>query len=305
MNFSFKSLLPPADLGWNRVRAKCAHLSCHNKLLMRAMPQSRSGIHVGERWFCSPDCFAAGSSSMLLPLTRSSVVQMPRNPRLTLGLAMLSKGFLTAEQLHFAADRSNACGETMETVLMRYGLATEKQIAAARALQWGHPVILRDLTESIVHADLPRSILEQCSAVPLHSSESAKRLVVGFVERVDHDFLQSVEQITGHRPEPCFITKTEFRSISEQMTVSPEYREIIVDHRETVDQIARTLGGFAVDVKAREASITRCKASIWARLSGKTGVVDIIFPVRETKRISTAAPRNDPFGFAIEGAARG
>jgi hypothetical protein len=296
MQLSLKSLLPPRDLGWNRVRAVCALASCHNKLLTKYVPGSRIGIFAGETWYCSPDCFAMASRNVLASLSAGSVVEMPRNPRLSLGLALLSKDYLTEEQLRFAAVRSQREGETLETTLVEYGFATEKQLAAARAVQWGCPVLAQDLSGQIVEADLPPALLRAFSAAPVHYSAKTKRLVLGFVRRVEHSLLQSIEQITGCRPEPCFITPAEFNEQMNGLVPAAGYEEAVVENPGTVAQMARTLGGFAVEVSAREAGFAKCGSWVWARLTGKRGKVDVLFPPRN---VAAAPEKKESADFSM------
>jgi hypothetical protein len=280
MKLHFRSLLPPLDLGWNRTRAVCGLPDCHSKLLMRAVPGNRAGMHVGETWYCSPDCFATNSRGTLSSLSMSCVVEMPRNPRLPLGLALLSKGALDEGQLRFATERSQLEGVSLETILIEHGIVSEKQLAAARATQWGYPVLGQDPAAQIVEADLPASLLRLCSAAPLHYSAKTKRLVLGFVNRVEHGLLQSIEQITGCRAEPCFITPADFREQMERLTQVAGYEEVVVENPGNAAQMARTLGGFALEVTAREATFAKCKSSIWARISGRRGTVDVIFSLK-------------------------
>ncbi len=294
MNLSLKSFLPPLDLGWNHVRAICAMPSCHNKLLMRAVPGARTGIHVGDAWYCSPDCFAMESRHRLAWLCTRTVVEMPRNPRLPLGLALLAKDTISEGQLRFAVAFSEHRGVNLETTLLEQGIVSEKQLAAARAAQWGCPVLGQEPAGQIVEADLPPTLLRACSAAPLHYSAKAKRLVLGFVHRVEHSLLQSVEQITGCRAEPCFITPSEFEEQMDRLSPVDGYAEIVDNDPGTVPQMARTLGRFAVEYSAREARFTRCKSWVWARISGKRGTVDAIFPLK-----AAAANAKREFSSAI------
>jgi len=295
MNLSLRSFLPPLDLGWNHVRAVCAMPTCHNKLLMRAVPGARAGIYVGEIWYCSPDCFAMESRQTLASLCTRTVVEMPRNPRLPLGLALLAKNYISEGQLRFGVALSEHHGVTLETTLLEQGIVSDKQLAAARAAQWGCPVLGHEPAAQVVEADLPPTLLRACSAAPLHYSAKAKRLVLGFVHRVEHTLLQSIEQITGCRAEPCFITPAEFREQLDRLAPVEGYAEIVDNDPGTVPQMGRTLGSYAVEYSAREARFTRCKSWVWARIAGKRGTADILFPLKAapatTKReFSTAIP---------------
>lgn len=295
MNLSLKSLLPPRDLGWNRVRAVCALPACHNKLLMRCVPGCRTGIFVGGAWYCSPDCFAMAARATLTSLTSGCVVEMPRNPRLSLGLALLSKDYLSEDQLRSAVVQCQRQGGNLEATLLECGLVTEKHLAAARAVQWGYPVLAQEPAGQLVEADLPSWLLRENSAVPLHYSAKGKRLVLGFVRRVEHGLLQSIEQITGLRAEPCFITPAEFEEQMERMTAAFGYEEVVVDDPGTAEQMARTLGGFAVEVSGTQAGFAKCNSAVWARIWGKRGTVDVIFVLKNAvsanrPRLSTVHP---------------
>jgi hypothetical protein len=280
MHLSLKSLLPARDLGWNRVRAACALPECNNKLLIKYVPGSRTGIFVGEKWFCSPDCFATGSGNILASFSNGHVLEMPRNPRLSIGLALLSKGYLTEDQYRTALTLNKPRGEALETTLLQCGYASEKQLAAGRAAQWGYPALAQELSGQMIEGDIPSSLLRAHRAAPIHYAPKSKRLVLGFVDRVEHGLLQSIEQITGCRAEPCFITKAEFEEQIERLTAMPGYEEVMIDEPGTANLMGRTLGGWAVEMGAKEANFTRCNSLAWVRITGKRGIVDLVFALK-------------------------
>ena len=271
MRLSLKSIFPSRDLGWNHVRAVCAQPDCHNKLLTRLVPGSRAGIFVGEQWYCSADCFSFASRDTLESLSTAEVVEVPRNPRLSLGLALLTKGFITMEQFRHATAKNELGDADLEATVTELGWVTEKQLAVARAAQWGYPVLGQDLSSHSVVVDLPPILFRACSATPLYYSGETRRLVLGFVQRVDHGLLQSIEQITGCRAEPCFITPSELARQLDRLTGPPRYEQVMVEQPGTSPQMARTLGGYAVQVAATEANFSRCHSFLWARLSGHKG----------------------------------
>jgi hypothetical protein len=138
----------------------------------------------------------------------------------------------------------------------------------------------------MVAADIPRTLLQIYSAVPLHYSVTAKKILLGFAYRVEHSFLECIEQMTGCRPEPCFITPTDFEEQMERLTTVPDYEEVLVDESGTPERMARTLGRHAVQIAATEASFTRCKNHIWVRVSGKRGKTDVIFRLKDAAQAS-------------------
>ncbi len=280
MKLSIESLIARVDQSWKSMHAVCGLRSCHNTLIMRSVPESRVGIRMGKLWYCSIDCFANAARARFSALSLARTAEIPHSPRLSIGLVMLSKGYLSDEQLRSAVAQSQLSGEELEVVLVRLGLASEWQLAAARAVQWGYPVLGRDRISQSVDADIPVTLLRTFSAVPLHYSVTAKRLLLGFVHRVENSLLHSVEQITGCRAEPCFITPTEFREQMERLTTAPNYTEVVVEDALTPAQTAKAVGGFALEIRAREASFASCRNYAWMRLSGKRRTMDVLFQGR-------------------------
>ena len=56
--------------------------------------------------------------------------------------------------------------------------------------------------------------------------------------------------------------------------------------------MAKTIGGFAVEIGAREARFAQCRNHVWTRLSGKKSTVDVLFRTRATASVS--APVSTP-----------
>ncbi len=280
MGLSIKSFVPGLDLGWDRGRATCAYSRCHNKQLMRCIPHARPGIRVDQLWYCSVDCFAMASQVQLAQLSTRKLLEIRRIPRLSVGLVMLQRRLLTAEQFQTALAQSHWCGEELEETLIRLGFTGEKQITAARAAQWGYPVLSQEHMGHEVAAEIPRALLESCAAVPLHYSVAAKRILFGFAYRVEHSFLAAVEQMTRCRPEPCFVCPTDLKQQMERLTAAQDYQEVVVEDPGTPEKMARTVGRQAVEVGATEAAFIRCKNSLWVRLSGKHGKIDVIFQLK-------------------------
>ncbi|HEX4283538.1 MAG TPA: hypothetical protein VHZ28_00500 [Terracidiphilus sp.] len=278
MSLSLLSFLPSVDRSWKNMRTECSLSTCHHTQLMRSIPGGKQGISVGERWYCCVDCFAMASREPLAILSARRAMEIPRNPRLSLGLALHLKGYLTNEQLRTASAESQRNEEDFALTVARLGFATEQQITAARASQWGYPMLgHQDYIGQNLRTDIPRSVLETCMAAPLHYSPAAKRIVLGFVYRVEHSVLEAIEQMTGCRVEPCFMTPTDYATQMNSIGASTDYEEVVVNETGQLEKMGRTLGRAAVDVGAREARFARYKNLVWARLVGKRGTADVIF----------------------------
>jgi hypothetical protein len=281
MKMSIESLRTAVDRSWKNMHSVCGLDSCRNTMLIRSVPQRRVGVQVGELWYCSVDCFVESAHARLSELCDERVVAMPHRPRLPLGLVMVSKDFLTGDQLRFATAQSQLHGEELETALLRLGLANERQLASARATQWGCLLAKQNPMGQPVEADIPPALLRATHAVPLHYSATAGRLLLGFVYRVEHTLLHALEQMMGCKAEPCFITPSEFEHQMTRITAVPNYEEVVMEGTMTPAQMAKTLGRMAVQVAAREARFVHCSDYIWTRLSGKLRRVDVLFRVRQ------------------------
>jgi len=257
---------------------------------------ARAGVQIGDQWYCSPACFARGSHAILARLSSRNVVETHRQPRLSLGLALLSRGYVSEDQLRSAAAQAQSGAGRLENILLERGWVNEKQLAVARSVQWGQPALGIDPLDKAVEANLPISLLRVHSAAPIYFSAERNRLVLGFVYRVDHTLLQSIEHITGCRTEPCFITPTEFENQMERFQVLPGYEELVSDRPADISQIARSLVDCAFDAPGAEVRFARCKSWVWVRIAGNGNTVDAIFTMKPAlyqgeEKFSSFAPK--------------
>lgn len=287
MKLSLRSLFSSRDIDSDSPRA-CARPDCDRRL------RSAIGMSVGEQWYCSVECFSLACHGVLGSLCAAEVIEVPRTPRLTLGLALLTKGYLTTDQFRHAIARQEEQGIDLERTVTELGWVTEKQLAAARAAQWGYPVLGQDLSAHSVVADLPADLFRACSATPLYYSAEAQRLVLGFVQRVDHSLLQSIEQITACRAEPCFITPSELARQLDRLTAPRRYQQNVIEQPGGIADMAATLAEQAHAAGATRASFTRCHSFLWTRLAGAKGITDTLF---DLKHAQAASPLSYPAHF--------
>jgi hypothetical protein len=275
MRLSLRGMI--SGSGREQKQAVCALQACQDTLLMRFVTKGNAGISVDQDWYCGVGCFAEAAFNRFTAISAGRVVEMPHSPRLNIGLAMLAKGYLTEEQLRVATAQSKIRGEELEAVLVQLGLANEWQLTAARAAQWGVPVLGKDRIGHSVEADIPLTLLHAYSAVPLHYSAASKRLILGFVYRVEHSLLISLEAITGCTVEPCFITPTEFGEQMARLTPVPDHKEMVFDESLTPAQMANNLADAALEVSALEARFAYSRNMVWVRVMGKRRKVDLLF----------------------------
>jgi hypothetical protein len=277
MRLNLQYVQSAVNRSWKSMHSVCAFRKCRNTMLMRSVPNSRSGVRVGDHWYCSVECFAEAACVEFSAFQDRRVIEMPHNPRISIGLVLLSKGHLENHQLRFAVEESQQRGEDLELTLIRLGLATERQIAAARAAQWGCPVFGPEGGREPIESDIPVQLLRTCWAVPLRYSQNGKRLLMGFVFRVEHRLLLALEQVTGCKTEPCFITQTEFEEQMARLTMVPDCNAVMHEEIQTPRQMADTVARLAIEARARKAVFAECRDFLWTRLVSSRRTVDVLF----------------------------
>jgi hypothetical protein len=245
--------------------------------------QSRVGVAAGKHWYCGVDCFARATSAQMIALSMATR-DIQHVPRVPLELVLLSKGYLTDRQFQSASAQSELSEEPMETTLLRLGVTSERQIAVARSAQWGYPVLTQDRLGYPVKSDMPPSLLRAYSAVPIHQSDFARRVLVGFVYRVEHSLLSAIEEVMNLRAEPCFITAAECELQLDQLPTTPDCEEVKLDTDVCLEHLVKIIGGIAVEFTARDARVARCRDHVWLRLFGKRRTIDLLFQAKPARR---------------------
>ncbi|KAA6464433.1 hypothetical protein DYQ86_00195 [Acidobacteria bacterium AB60] len=261
--------------GVDYIKDACALPSCKKKRMFSNIVRDPRIKRSGS-WFCSGDCLAQALLSRLTALPDARLSAVARPPRYSVGLILLSQRRLTQQQLRTAMDHASKSGESVEDALVDLGLASEEQITAARAAQWGFPVFNRTSVAEPVESMIPRTLLRTYGAVPLHHSPSSARLLLGFVFRVGHSLLSSIEQVTGNKVEACFITPSEMQRQIERNRDS-EFEEVVFGERLTPREIAETVQRMAESFTPIEASFADCGYFFWTRLIGKRRKIDLLF----------------------------
>ena len=256
---------------------RCAHKDCRKPAILSAISRRAAGISVQDEWFCGADCFeralAAALEKFLLTTTKEAPTSRSRVP---LGLTLLARGHLSELQLKTALDEHRSSGVRFGDVVQRLGFATEQQITAAVAEQWGHPVFpLRATAEAPVC--IPTRLLELSRMLPVHCGKASKRLLLGFADGVDYRVLDAVRRVLGCAPSPCIIAASEYRRRLESIMAQTRGKEILFEGESSPQEMARTLRSYAVQISAHEMRFAVCCDHLWTRLKGRRQKMDILF----------------------------
>jgi hypothetical protein len=232
-----------------------------------------------DAWYCSSVCFTAAAEQEIVRLLTSGTVLVNHISRLPLGLILINRGLLTIDQLREAINKQKEAGDEIGELLVRQGLLTEKQVTATRATQWGCPVFAVPDHAARVPVNIPLALLQVYSMIPVHYVAATNLLLVGFVHRVEYGLLYAVEQMTGCKTRPCFLTPSDFRIQMQQreQLQEPLLKETIFEKIKTPAEMARILCSSSLEIEADEASIGKCREYLWARLKSDSEAVDLLF----------------------------
>jgi Type II secretion system (T2SS), protein E, N-terminal domain len=271
------SITPPAWIaGFKVITTKCK--KCNRSLALRHLSAHKAGIRMQDAWYCSSLCFTSAAEQEILRLLTSGTVLVNHISRMPLGLILINRGLLTIDQLREATSEQKE-GDEIGELLVRLGLLTEKQVTATRATQWGCPVFAVPDHAAPVAINIPLALLQIYLMVPVHYVAATNLLLVGFVHRVEYGLLYAIEQMTGCKTRPCFVTPSDFRVQMQQrqQLQEPLLKEMIFERIQTPAEMARILCSSSIEIEADEASFGKCKEYLWARLKSDSEAVDLLF----------------------------
>jgi hypothetical protein len=226
--------------------------------------------------FCFPECL----ERELLPRLKhiQSPDQMPLNSRrLPLGLLMISRGELTAEQLRQALElQKRKRTERIGDCLLQLGYARKQTISAALARQWSCPVI-KTIPLGVGGCTIPFHLLRKFHMVPVHFSNDHRVLHLAFAERIEYRALFAIEQVLGCKTEACLATR-------EQVEAALDYTEAQTSRGETLfeditgpEQMTRIVSSYISMMHATEIRVTSCGNLFWIRIFGRDLSADLLF----------------------------
>ena len=254
----------------------CSNAECKGNALKHAMSKKHFGVSLFEEWFCGPECFEQGARRKILDLLANRQSEKTPTLRMPLGLLLVSRGILTHDQLKIALEQQRMTGANFGEIVQELGYATQQQVTAGVAAQWGCPVFSMGDRPAPAAVRIPRQILELYGMMPVHYSDIGRRVMIGFVSRVQHHLLYTIEQITSCTATPCFITATEFQRCVHSLLLNAAENEVVFERENTPLEIARTVRSYAIQSGAAQARLGMCKDYLWARVLGRQEM-DLLF----------------------------
>ena len=232
-----------------------------------------------DLWYCSPRCFTSAAEQEISRLLTSGTEPANHAERMPLGLSLISHGLLTIEQWRKATDEQKEAGGEIGEILVRHGSVTEKQVTTIRAAQWGCPIFAVPTHAIQIGISIPGTLVRLYSMIPLHYVAATNLLLVGFVHGIEYGVLYAIEQMTGCKTKPCFVTPGDFQiqvQRREQPQGSPA-KEVTFEGVHTPGEMARVLCSSSLEIEADEAAIKKCKEYLWARVKCASNTTDLLF----------------------------
>jgi len=238
------------------------------------------GIRLQGARYCRTECLELALIEICGRVRVSHCAAMVSH-RIPLGLLLLSRQQLTAEQLRTAleaqraAGRSQSPGTSQSTKqrkigawLQELGFATEDQVTAALARQWCCPVLRTE--SAAIGADcfpaIPFLLLEHFQMMPVALVGSTRTLLMAFSEGIDYTVLYAIEQMLGYRTEPCLVCPSTLQKCLQALVRHRGSGDVVFDRVEGPGECAHIIGNYSAKVGAEEVRVAGCGEHLWIRL---------------------------------------
>jgi hypothetical protein len=227
-----------------------------------------------EIWYCRPECLEQALIKALQRLESTAVPAAPAAHRVPLGLQLLSRQHITAQELQGAlqaqlkADRGRI-GEWLQEL----GFVTEEQVTAALAQQWSCPLLRAFPAAPRPRREppIPMSLLECFKMIPVDFVEATATLYIAFAEKIEFSVLYAIEQMLGCHTEPCLVTPSMLKNRLLALAERHHRAEVLFDRIPDEAESARILRSYVTRVAASEIRMARCGQYTWARLERPAG----------------------------------
>lgn len=273
--------------------SECASLSCEGrKTLWQKLRLHRAGAFLDGKFYCQSKCL---ETALVTGISRLRALAHPAPPpnRIPLGLLMVARGKLTHLEVRAALEaqrraRYGKIGDWFE----KLGFASEHDVTAALALQWGCPLVSSfDLGIVESPGSIPLPILESFQMLPANYAAATNTLYLAFGERVDHAALYAIEKTLNCRTQPCVADR---KRIARQLeTVRQLGRPGEVEFlTHDLSEMARITASYVNRINPQEVRLCRVGNFIWLRLRARTAATNLVFnlqPNSSPSRLSSLA----------------
>jgi hypothetical protein len=271
-----------------KIAPACSRLDCrHTHSIWRRYRRKSHGVVIEGLRYCLEECMerALGDAvDRLGPVPKRA----PAPHRIPLGLLLLSRQQLTADQLRaaLAAQRTAGRGRIGEW-LQALGFASEQQVTAALARQWSCPVLRAWPKEtSLNHVSssqgstqrgssesapgcapqIPLTLLQSFSMIPVDYVAATDTLHLAFGEGIDYSVLYAIEQMLGCHTEFCLALPSLVRQQLDALAGPRGESEVVFDRVADSSEFSRIIRSYSLRLSAAEIRLAACGPHLWVRL---------------------------------------
>lgn len=260
---------------------QCSEAQCQGHTRGLALPRWRtSGVSLSRNWYCSVKCLLPSLEQSLRQLLPETEATPARGHRIPIGLLLLQRGVISAQQLREALTLQRRHREgRLGDWLRRMGAATEADITKALALQWGCPIfpLERDKGYRQCAGLVPLSLSQLYGLLPVFYSKDRSLLYVAFTSGVDHALLYGIEQMLGCRTVSCIVSESAYTESIANLEEMREPAETIFDSIRSSFEIAHAACGFTERLGAQALRLARVGRTLWIRFLCRPGTRDLLF----------------------------
>jgi hypothetical protein len=225
------------------------------------------------------DCLERELRLRLQQLSAAPILERASSRRVPLGLMMLSRGELTAEQLRHAVDLQNQTGSgRIGEWLRKLGYIDDESLTAALARQWCCPII-KHLPINAGDCSIPFYLLQKFRMAPVHLSNSCDTLYMAFADKVAYRALLAIEQVLQCKTEVCITSGSEIDAALSRLEEHTRRADKIFENITSQDEVARIISSYAAVLQASEIRIGLCGKLVWSRVIGNKFPEDLLFSV--------------------------
>jgi hypothetical protein len=275
--------MPPREKWWVRFAVSCAAAQCpYRKKLWPPWLRKLRGVRFEGRWYCEAECLKPLLEFRLLHLLSGFAPQKTRSHRLPLGLLLINRGAISAEQLREGLRKQrDAGGGRLGDWFRQMGAVDEQQLTAALGQQWGCPVFpLEQQTPNPAWSGLlPLPLLESARTVPVHASLDGRVLHLCFGDHLDHPLLYAVELMLGCRTVACVASEAKIDSFLRQLRRHAQRTETCFDTVRDPREMAWVICNYATQLQAVRVAVVRTNAHLWVRFYGRNVARDLLFRI--------------------------
>lgn len=266
-------------------------------------PRPRVQLHGPQ--FCLQDCLERELRRRLQQLSVPPIAGGASSRRVPLGLMMLSRGELTAEQLRHAVDLQNQAGSgRIGEWLRKLGYTDDEGLTAALARQWCCPTI-KSLPTSVGNCTIPFYLLQRFRMAPVHFSNSRETLYIAFAEKIAYRALLAIEQILQCKTEICITSCGEIDAALSRLDEHTRRADKLFENITSEQEVTRIISSYAATLQASEIRLGLCGKLVWSRITGNKFSEDLIFSPAATNAPYIERSRATPKFSVYDGALNG